>query len=424
MLLLRLVNHPASFLVPVLFLTSAAFPGVARASALKAGDVVAIGGDSITQQRIYSVFVESYLLACQPAADLQALQLGWGGEKAGGFNGRIETDVLPFAPSVVTTCYGMNDGRYEAVTDAVIAEYRSATQATVRKLKRAGVRLIVVGSPGAVDPGGFKRPKIDAATYNQTLSALAGAAREVAAAEEVGFADVHAEMMAAMTKAHAKFGPSYILARDGVHPQANGHLPMAAAFLKALGCDGEIGRITCDFTGGQVEADTGQQVINTKRGRIEIESRRYPFCFVGAAGDPATVAMLDCLPFNAQLNRYLLVVKNAPSRTRVTWGGASRIYSAAELAAGVNLAADFLKNPFCERFAEVLAAVQVQQDFEVPGIKGILHSMPEWRKALPEKPELITALQDAVMEKDAALRAAARAAVTPLRHELILEAAR
>ena len=396
----------------------------APAAGLQDGDLVVIGGDSITQQRIYSVFMEAYLLACQPASDLQALQLGWGGEKAGGFNARIESDALPFKPAVVTTCYGMNDGRYEAATEAVIAEYRGATTATVRKLKKAGVRLIVVGSPGVVDPAGFKRPKIDAPTYNRTLAVLRDVAREVAEVEGVGFADVHAEMMTAMTKAQDKFGASHVLARDGVHPQANGHLPMAAAFLKALGCDGDIGRITYDFSSDKAEADEAQRLVKAERGHLTVESRRYPFCFVGAAGEPATVAMLECLPFNAELNRYLLVVKNAPSRVRVTWGGTSRGYTAAELAAGVNLAEDFQKNPFSDRFAEVLTAVQAQQDFEVPGLKGMLHSMPEWRKALPEKPELIAALQDAVMEKDAALRRAARAAVTPVRHELMIEAAR
>ena len=48
-----------------------------------------------------------------------------------------------------------------------------------------------------------------------------------------------------MTKAKAKYGKQYALAgeADGVHPDENGHLVMAYAFLKALGCDGDIGTI-------------------------------------------------------------------------------------------------------------------------------------------------------------------------------------
>src|SRR5882757_4460324 len=80
-----------------------------QAGQLQAGDTVAVCGDSITEQKQYSVFIEDYLLMCQPAPDLKAHQFGWSGEKADGFLGRMSAEVLPFAPTVATTCYGMND---------------------------------------------------------------------------------------------------------------------------------------------------------------------------------------------------------------------------------------------------------------------------------------------------------------------------
>ena len=52
--------------------------------ALKAGDYVAVIGDSITEQKQYSVFIEAYLTLCKPAADLRQTQFGWGGETAPG----------------------------------------------------------------------------------------------------------------------------------------------------------------------------------------------------------------------------------------------------------------------------------------------------------------------------------------------------
>lgn len=342
----------------------------------------------------------------------------------GGLNSRFESNLVPFAPTVATTCYGMNDGRYAPITDEVLTEYRAATLAAVKKFKQAGVREIIVGAPGVVDPAGFKRPNIDAAGYNQTLAALAGAAREVAAAEGVRFADVHAAMMAAMTRVKTAQGDGYVMARDGVHPQPNGHLPMAYAFLKALGCEGEIGRITYDFASGSAETDAAQRLVSAQNGRLMLESKRYPFCFTGRTGDRDLLTMLGSLPFDEELNRYVLVVKNAPARARVTWGGESREYLAAQLAAGVNLAADFRQNPFAASFDQVVGAVQAQQDFEVVGIKGMLTSLPEWKKALPEKLALLEELRESVTEKDGALRAAARATVKPVRHELTIEAAR
>ena len=94
-----------------------------------------------------------------------------------------------------------------------------------------------------------------AAVYNKTLGQLRDIAREVAQEEGVPFADVHEPMMAACAKAKAKFGAKYHTAgADGIHPDRNGHLVMAYAFLKALGCDGDIGTIRVDLAAGKAEA--------------------------------------------------------------------------------------------------------------------------------------------------------------------------
>ena len=58
--------------VVVALLTSAA--AHAQTSLLQPGDRVAIAGDSITEQKQYSVFMETYFLACKPQPDLQAIQ--------------------------------------------------------------------------------------------------------------------------------------------------------------------------------------------------------------------------------------------------------------------------------------------------------------------------------------------------------------
>ncbi|HEX8913590.1 MAG TPA: hypothetical protein VF796_14625, partial [Humisphaera sp.] len=51
---------------------AAGFGPAAKAEGLKDGDAVAIVGDSITEQKQYSVSIETYLLACQPAKGLKA----------------------------------------------------------------------------------------------------------------------------------------------------------------------------------------------------------------------------------------------------------------------------------------------------------------------------------------------------------------
>src|ERR1700722_14103325 len=73
---------------------------------LKPGENVAIIGDSITEQKQYSVYMEDYLIACQPVSGLHTMQFGWSGETASGFARRMENDCFRYHPTAATTCYG------------------------------------------------------------------------------------------------------------------------------------------------------------------------------------------------------------------------------------------------------------------------------------------------------------------------------
>ena len=165
-------------------------------------DTLAICGDSITAQHEYSAYIEDYVLMCQPKEELDVAQFGWGGEVAGGFLSRMDTDFFPFKPTVATTCYGMNDGHYLPLAPLTADQYRTAQTAIVEEMKKKGVRSIVLGSPKCVDSYYFRRggePSPD--VYNQTLSSLAGIDKEIAAKEGVVYADVFGSTMDAMKKA-------------------------------------------------------------------------------------------------------------------------------------------------------------------------------------------------------------------------------
>ena len=392
------------------------------ADGLRPGDIVAICGDSITRQGLYSTFVETYLLACQPVKDLHAHQFGLNSETSWDFLTRIDSEVLPFQPTAATLCYGMNDGGYSSVDPRREASYRRATTQIVRQLREWGVRFIVVGSPAAVDSSTFDKnflTRISALEYNtETLSGLAKIARQVATEQGVAYADVHGLFSEIMAKAKAKYGPGYHVAgADGIHPAANGHLIIAYAFLKALGCDGDIGTITVDLAEHRATATEGHRVLSFTNGTIEIESTRYPFCFFGNPRDPnGTRGILEFLPFNPELNRFRLVI-NGSGRMKVSWGEASKTFSANELAKGVNLAAEFLDNPFGEPFKAVENAVRRQQEYETQGMKSIRHY--DW--GVPKEQATLQTLADGVVKKARALEAAAHLAVKPLKHTLKVE---
>jgi hypothetical protein len=389
--LLNIRRWAAAALVAAISVASA--NGAAAQNALKQGDFVAIAGDSITEQKQYSVFIEDYLLMCKPQPDLRVMQFGWSGETSWGFLQKMPKEALRFDMTVATTCYGMNDGGYSPMTPEKGKRYRDAMQGIVDALKHKGVRFIVVGSPGAVDLNTFTRPdpndknpdpkqrkKVPAASmYNPTLAALRDIAHEIAEKNGCAFADVHDTMLDAMTRAKAKYGTQYHVAGpDGVHPAPNGQLCMAYAFLKGLGVDGNIGTITVDLAANKAEATDGHKVLGVNSGAVEIESTKYPFCFYGDPQTPgATSGIIEFLPFNQDLNRYTLIVKNpGADKVKVTWGKDSKEFAAADLAKGINLAAEFVAdNPFSEPFKKVEAEIRKQQNAETPLVKQTLHNL-------------------------------------------------
>jgi lysophospholipase L1-like esterase len=391
---------------------------------LKPGDRLAIVGDSITEQRLYSVLMEDYLLMCRPQLKLQVTQFGWGGETAPGFAGRMENDMLRFQPTAVTTCFGMNDGGYSPMTADKAQRYREGQTTIVRRSKRAGARLIVVGSPGCVDADTFRNDPAQAAMYNKTLLAERDIAREVAQAEGVAFADVIDPMLEVMARAKARYGKQYPLAGgDGVHPGPNGHLVMAYALLKGLGCDGDLGRITVDLAEEKAEGSKGHQVLSSSGGVVEVESSRYPFCFYGDPASPnSTRGVIRFFPFNQDLNRLLLVVRGGKAaRYQVTWGKSFKEFTAEELAGGINLAAEFLDNPFSGPFEKVEAKIRQQQDYETPLVKNLIHSLPDYKRMLPEEVETFERLAAEGIRRDKALCEAAAAAVVPVRHKISIK---
>lgn len=401
-------------------------PALAQgAPSLQAKDFVAVCGDSITEQRQYSVFIEDYMLMCQPAADLRVMQAGWGGEVAHGFLPRMDRDVLALHPTVMTTCYGMNDGGYGAFDPGRGKLYRDTEKTIAQTARKGGVRLFVLGSPGCVDSNTFRGGGQVAEVYNVTLGKFGDLGREVATEENVPFADVHGIMMDVMAKAKAKYGPTYAFAGgDGVHPGPNGHLVMAYAFLKALGCKGDVGTITLDLAANKAEATDGHKVLGCANGAVNLESTRYPFCFFGDPASPnATRGIIEFFPFNDDLNRFRLVVKGADAakKYKVTWGAGSKEFTGEALGQGINLAAEFLDNPFCGPFQKAEQAIRQQQDYETPLTKTILHMMPSFRDLAPEEGPALDRIAAKAIARDQAMATASSAAVQPVQHTVKVE---
>ncbi len=410
---------------------------VLGASAFAAGEAqlpkdarLAIIGDSITEQKLYSKYMETYLVACAGRRDIRVMQFGWSGERAPGFLARMENDLAVLQPTVATTCYGMNDGSYQPFNEGIGKTYSDAMKAVVQKFDQLGVKNVVIGAPGAVDTkyyankGNFQggdSPKL----YNENLGKLRDIDRKLAEEKGKAFADVHQAMVDTMAKAKAALGDSYdVCGQDGVHPGPNGQLIMAYAFLKALGCKGDIAEITVDLT-GKTAASEGHKVLSSNAGKVEIESERYPFCLEGdAKASNGTRSITAFLPFNEELNRFTLKVKGVKGdKAKVTWGDETKEFSKAQLEKGINLAAEFEKTPFDGAFKKFSSAVGAKQAFETGMIKDFVTKFRNYAADIKEDPELGTALATVKTRlgmRHAVLEEASRKALQPVRHTILV----
>ena len=397
---------------------------------------VAVIGDSITEQRLYSKYVECWLLACSGIPDVEVMQFGWSGEKADGFAWRAINDLAVFHPTVATLCYGMNDGGYQPWKPEIGETYDANMRKVLDRLKESGVKTVVVGSPGAVDtnffrPGQSLGNQPAHVAYNDTLAHLRDIDKQLAAEKNLRFADVHAAMIDAMRKANEARGPKYdVCGGDGFHPGPNGQLLMAYAFLRGLGVDGGIAEIDVDAQGAAATRATAGQTVAangaTADGQIalEIESRRWPFCFEGdGTSSSSTRSILPFVPFNDDLNRYVLKVRNLESpRAKVTWGTEAKEFTLEQLVTGINLAAEFSRTPFDEPFAALSAAVADKQAYETMMIKQIVtdfQKIPDIGTDA-EAQAAVKVLNDRLMRRWTELEAKVRERLMPVKHSITI----
>ncbi|MFM7242391.1 MAG: GDSL-type esterase/lipase family protein, partial [Opitutia bacterium] len=352
---------------------------------------------------------------------VECRQYGWSGETAGGFFGRIKNDVLRFRPTIASTCYGMNDFRYVPFEKAIGEDYRKNQTKVVQAFKAAGAR-VVLGSSGTIHsvPPWVKSARGTWETLNLALLQFRNINIEVAEAEQVTFADVYWPMLAKGFETRAKYGDSFKLeGSDGVHPGWSGHVMMAAAYLKALGLDGDLGAVEVDLAAHTAQGSAGQRVVPGQGGALTLLSDRLPCVFEAGevAKDGTIAAGLALADFHQRFNRLTLKVKGAQAaQVKVTWGGQSKVFERSVLEAGVNLAAEFPQGPLKPAFDKIWKAVGEKQAFETRQIKSLFRS-PEAKK------DMEAVVKSSELEH-AKLVAALKAAYAPAETSLAIEEVR
>ncbi len=218
---------------------------------LKDGDRVVFYGDSITEQRLYTTYVETYVVTRFPQLNVSFVHSGVGGDRVtGGWGGpidlRLSRDVFAYKPTVMTIMLGMNDGSYRAFDEGIFKTYCTGYQHMLDSTKSVlpGVRVTLI-QPSPYDD--ITRPANFEGGYNVVLVRYGQYIKELARKEKCDAADLNASVVAALEKAKAADPENAKkIIGDRVHPGPSGHLLMAEALLKAWNAPAVVTAVEID----------------------------------------------------------------------------------------------------------------------------------------------------------------------------------
>lgn len=390
----------------LLLLTVSCGPASAGAADFffKDGDVVVMIGDSITEQHLYSNYVEMWTVTRFPAWKLTFRNVGIGGDRSVGGNSRFERDVLQYKPTAMTVDFGMNDGGYRAFGDDTFKPYMDGLQGMATKAAAAKIRVAWV-TPQPLDNGDQGPTALTG--YNQTLEKFSEGVKTIAEKNAGLFVDQFHPYLAVLDHARSK-GPKYdrITAGDAVHPGPPGQALMAASILKGLSFPRLVSSAVINAETGKVESAQNCTIdtVTRKDGGLSFSrlDSALPFFPAEASGILASAPILD------ELNDYSLKVTGLPSGKYELRSGGKKIaeLTSEQLAAGTNLAAAALaEGPIADQVKGVKAAVENKNRFHHDQIfRGIvLSNVPDWVYGAVSRQDLETARKAAIEERLAKL---------------------
>ena len=373
----------------------------------KDGDRVVFLGDSITEQRLYTTYIEAYTLTRHPEWKLWFRNVGWGGDTSWlrqrahpdekqlfaadeaaqqkmveeSVGRGLRRDVLPLKPTAITIKFGMNDHSYQKFREDIFKAYVRSQSELAKVLEANGARVAFLTSQPIED----KRPDPDKDIKNQSLRQFSDGLKAVAAKQNATFVDQFDPYMAIMMHERAADPAAFIGGGDAVHPGPAGHTIMAWAVLKGLGATALVSRAEIDGAAGKVLASEGCQVTNLKA-----EPGTVAFDRVDAALpmpiDPKAEPALKLAPILQDLNQYELKVAGLPAGDYQLSidGEAVGKASSEDLAKGWNIATT--AGPITKQAREVLALVFKKNDIFFRRWRTVqLFEFPDWA----QKPEAL-----------------------------------
>ena len=254
---------------------------------IRDGDRVVFLGDSITEQRLYTTYIEAYALTRHPKWKLSFRNVGWGGdtswlrqrahpdEKAlfaaeetsqqkmvqDSVGRGLERDVLPLKPTLVAVKFGMNDHSYQPFREDIFRAYVRSQSQIAKVLGEKGARVAFL-TPQPIEE---KRADPDKDVRNESLRKFSDGLKELATRSGAIFVDQFDPYLAILVRERAGNPAGFIGGGDAVHPGPIGQTLMAWAVLKGLGASAEVSRAEMNAAALKVTAVEGCRVENLQK---------------------------------------------------------------------------------------------------------------------------------------------------------------
>ena len=383
---------------------------------LKSGDRVVFYGDSITDQRLYTTFAETFVVTRFPKLDVQFTHSGWGGDTVnggggGGIDTRLQRDVFAYKPTVMTIMLGMNDGSYRAFEQRIFDTYSKGYEKIIAAVKQnvPGIRLTLI-QPSPFDDV-TQPPKFEGG-YNAVLVRYGQFVKELAGRENLGVADLNTAVVAALEKARATDADTAkkIIA-DRVHPGSAGQLLMAAELLKAWHAPATVSTVELDGAARKLVKATGTKV-SVKDGGTALawmqEDTALPMP-VDLSDAVMALAVKSSDFVKSLIQQPLKVTGLTADRYTLKIDGSDvGVFTREQLAEGVNLAV--LPTPMAKQAADVHRLTLQHNNLHFARWRSIQVPLANTKSARVQKalPELLQGLDEDEAEVVKQQRAAAQ----------------
>jgi lysophospholipase L1-like esterase len=320
-----------------------------RLFALHDGDRVVFYGDSITEQRLYTAYIEEYVLTRFPGLRIDFVNSGVAGDLvSGGVGGpidlRLERDVYVYHPSIITIMLGMNDGYFGRLEPGILKSYsdgyRRIVEALQAKLPEARLLLIEPSPYDEITRAADFNPG-----YNSTLLRFGEFVKRLAEEKHTLSVDLNAPVVLALKKAKdldSSLSPALI--QDRVHPGSGVHWIMAEAVLKTWNAPSVVTTVVLDGEKGLAVQSFNTEVSLIRKTNDSLSwiqnDRALPLPLPSADSDPFTALAVRTSHLNDALNQQVLrIVGLRPGKYGLSIDDQEVAeFNAEQFATGVNMA--------------------------------------------------------------------------------------